>query len=286
MRCLQPLKIRNPNYDELGDGFIEVACNKCYNCLVNRKREWFLRLSVEASDVRYGSVLFVTLTYDDEHLPWADLGLFRFNTLRKSDLQKFFKRLRKDLDFNYYAIGEYGTNTLRPHYHFIVYSTLDSDTTSQLIECKWNLGFVLCESINAARIGYVLHYHTRPKVPPLIDYKIKEFALDDDVFERAFSVSSNGLGISLLTDELLGYLSSNKTSCVRYQGVRYKLPRYYLKKFEIPLRQAELDSQFSYYRSLWSGDSFSEKDYVGLFSDIMKLGKRKMCAYNLQTKQL
>lgn len=58
---------------------------------------------------------FLTLTYDDEHLP-------ENNTLVKSDLQKFFKRLRKQHgSFRYYAAGEYGDNTQRPHYHVIVF---------------------------------------------------------------------------------------------------------------------------------------------------------------------
>lgn len=58
---------------------------------------------------------FITLTYDNEHLP-KDLSL------DKTHLQKFIKRYRKQYGkIRYLACGEYGTQTKRPHYHLIVY---------------------------------------------------------------------------------------------------------------------------------------------------------------------
>lgn len=54
---------------------------------------------------------FITLTYNDEHLP-------KDKSLDKTHLQKFFKRLRKQKGrFKYYACGEYGDRTQRAHYH-------------------------------------------------------------------------------------------------------------------------------------------------------------------------
>lgn len=60
---------------------------------------------------------FVTLTYNDEHVP-KDGGLVI------GDLQRFFKRLRKRLSparIRYFACGEYGDQTRRPHYHACVF---------------------------------------------------------------------------------------------------------------------------------------------------------------------
>lgn len=63
---------------------------------------------------------FITLTYDDKHLP-------PHGSLYKPDLQKFFKRLRKNIGtFRYYACGEYGDNTDRAHYHACIFG-LDFD---------------------------------------------------------------------------------------------------------------------------------------------------------------
>lgn len=61
---------------------------------------------------------FITLTYDEEHIP-LDHGL------SKRDLTLFFKRLRKMLEpkkIRYFACGEYGDGeTKRPHYHAIIF---------------------------------------------------------------------------------------------------------------------------------------------------------------------
>jgi hypothetical protein len=56
---------------------------------------------------------FITLTYDEKHLP-ADRNLV------KRDFQLFIKRLRKKLapaKVRYYMAGEYGEKYGRPHYH-------------------------------------------------------------------------------------------------------------------------------------------------------------------------
>lgn len=60
---------------------------------------------------------FLTLTYDEDNIPDG-------HTLVKRDLQLFFKRLRKARDgqrIRYYACGEYGERTWRPHYHVLLF---------------------------------------------------------------------------------------------------------------------------------------------------------------------
>ena len=59
---------------------------------------------------------YLTLTYDDKHLPEGA-------NLQKEHLQKYWRRLRKDGHiFRYFAAGEYGSKKGRPHYHAIVFS--------------------------------------------------------------------------------------------------------------------------------------------------------------------
>lgn len=279
MRCLQPLKMRNPSPHDFGDGFINVPCNKCINCLKNRAREWFLRLSVEAGDLNYKSVSFLTLTYEDQNLHYVFNGKYSYYpTLEKSDLQKFFKRLRHFADFKYYAIGEYGTHTFRPHYHALIFSDQNYDIMSDLVKDNWKVGFTLLEPVNPARIGYVLHYHTRPKIPPYIE------SLNIEGFQPCFALSSHGLGISLFTDDLIVYLQSSKNASIHYNGVRYKLPRYYLKKYDIEFDNKELESHFIRLKDMWSKDSFTLEDYENFFIDIMKISQSKQLKYNTQTK--
>lgn len=95
MRCENPLSIKvNGNWRVFG-------CGHCLACKIQRSREWSFRLSLEAHYWKDAS--FLTLTYKNDSLP-AD------KSLHKEHLQKFFKRLRKDLNspIRYYAVGEYG----------------------------------------------------------------------------------------------------------------------------------------------------------------------------------
>ena len=110
--------------------------------------------------------IFLTLTYDNDHLP-ADMSL------HKSHLQKFFKRLRKhyaDKRIRYFAVGEYGDRTNRPHYHAIVFG-LRPDDRKQLsgteknklyesaeINRIWGHGFAPFGSVTFDSAGYCARY--------------------------------------------------------------------------------------------------------------------------------
>lgn len=65
---------------------------------------------------------FLTLTYRDEDLPISkQSGL---PTLSPRDLQLWLKKLRKALSpvkVRFFAVGEYGTETQRPHYHVMLF---------------------------------------------------------------------------------------------------------------------------------------------------------------------
>ena len=90
-------------------------------------REWAIRMSHEQRMHKASS--FLTLTYDDEHLP-------RFGQLVKSDLQDFFKRLRYYLGpFRYVACGEYGELNRRPHFHVALFGM---DFSADRVE--WGIG--------------------------------------------------------------------------------------------------------------------------------------------------
>lgn len=76
-----------------------------------------------------------------------------FAVLSKEDLQKFFKRLRfslrKDFDaeIRYFACGEYGPDTFRPHYHIILsfdeYKLLT--VLEDYVSKCWQYGRIDCE---------------------------------------------------------------------------------------------------------------------------------------------
>lgn len=65
----------------------------------------------------YGQNAFATLTYSEDRLRFASTGLA---TLWPKDLQNWLKRLRAEIApvrIRFYAVGEYGDETWRPHYH-------------------------------------------------------------------------------------------------------------------------------------------------------------------------
>ena len=92
--------------------YFPIPCGSCIGCRADKARAWSDRLQAELSITSKPS-WFVTLTYDDDHLP-SD------RKLRKGDLQLFHKRMRKAFGpFRFFACGEYGERTHRAHYHSI-----------------------------------------------------------------------------------------------------------------------------------------------------------------------
>lgn len=87
---------------------LSLPCGQCIGCRLEKSRQWAMRCVHEASLHKQNA--FVTLTYNDEHLPKRGM-------LKYSDYQKFMKRLRKLYDVRYYMCGEYGEQNGRPHYH-------------------------------------------------------------------------------------------------------------------------------------------------------------------------
>lgn len=92
---------------------IDIPCGICILCQQEKARQWGVRITHEAQ--LWEESCFVTLTYADQHLP-------EHNSLRYEDLVKFWKRLRKRHGkMRYYAVGEYGDESLRPHYHACIF---------------------------------------------------------------------------------------------------------------------------------------------------------------------
>lgn len=92
-------------------GAIKVPCGKCRGCRLDRCRSWADRMIFELDHSK--KAVFLTLTYDDEHVPaFLNMETGEINlTLQQRDFQNFMKRLRKqfkDKDLRYYAVGEYG----------------------------------------------------------------------------------------------------------------------------------------------------------------------------------
>lgn len=110
------------------DKIIKLPCGQCVDCRLEYSRQWANRCMLELQ--YHDSSYFVTLTYDDAHVPKSyysdpETGeAFESLTLQKRDFQLFMKRLRKkfsDQKIRFFMAGEYGDETKRPHYHAILF---------------------------------------------------------------------------------------------------------------------------------------------------------------------
>lgn len=193
---------------------VAVPCGRCPVCKRNRINQWVFRLMQE--DKHSSSSYFLTLTYNTDNIPISSNG---FKTLLKKDYQDFMKRLRHyapDVSLRYYAVGEYGSKTMRPHYHAILFNLPDTD----LIEKAWQKGDVHFGTVSGASIAYTAKYIDK-------DSKIPMHRNDDRVKE--FSLMSKGLGKQYLSDAIKKYHKAdlNRHYVRSDQGHKIPMPRYY-----------------------------------------------------------
>lgn len=177
MPCYKPLQgYRARHVNESGkrsivfnakEGFqdrpVEVPCGRCIGCRLERSRQWAIRCVHEAS--LWPDNAFVTLTYDDSHVPPG-------GTLVKKDYQDFMKRLRHHFPqkIRYFQCGEYGETTHRPHYHACLFNMDFPDKEfyterqgvrlyfSPMLQDVWGKGFCTIGDVTFESAAYVARY--------------------------------------------------------------------------------------------------------------------------------
>lgn len=319
MSCFRPLKIWTSQSTQMF-----VPCGHCYACLNRKRSSLSLKLHLEEISSKY--CYFITLTYDNEHLPLYRLvdsdyvdylipepvsdrivsdGVVSYNLQHSNDLkfvaddsvlikkcdklytsiscynkqievyqnthlrnvgygfgtfallyyrdvQLWLKRLRKKIfkDYGekvrYYVIGEYGTESLRPHWHCLLFFESDSlakeledvqsvGTDIRPCECAkyllplWKYG--ICESKRTDRnsYAYVSSYVSKPSSFPEV--------LDALSPQKAYH--SLCLGEVLPKKDVLGFIKDKDFSSLRFHSVSnsdgslsdYSIWRSYYDKF-------------------------------------------------------
>lgn len=143
---------------------IIIPCGQCAGCLCDKANDWSTRCYLEST--LHKKNCFVTLTYNNEHLP-------KNRSLCKEDIQKFFKKLRHEQKepIKYLLSGEYGPTTLRPHYHAAIFNYKPNDLkfykynsnndmlfTSERLSKIWGKGYVIIGDLNYKTAAYVARY--------------------------------------------------------------------------------------------------------------------------------
>lgn len=292
MACFHPLKAYkvgvNPltgkdklwirPYDEKHNlDYVEIPCGKCIGCRLEYSRQWANRMMLELE--YHNDAYFITLTYDNDYIPRSPVldnstGEYLYDSfsLRKRDIQTFFKHLRKhfpDCKIRYYAAGEYGSTTIRPHYHAIVYGLVLDDLTeykrspqgdvlynSKAVSDCWSnfvgfrsdgtaiydpIGYVVIGKVTWETCAYVARYVTKKMSGPLGDWFVSQN------MEVPFSLMSRkpGLGAQWYYDnpdcmdfEYINLMTEKK-------GLKFRPPKYFEKLYEIdyPDRASERSDQ-------------------------------------------
>lgn len=115
---------------------ITIPCGKCIGCRLDYARHWADRLILEYK--ANPKAVFVTLTYNNDHLPVREKEGVYYSTLVKKHVSRFIKNLRsrkefKDTAVRFFASGEYGEKLHRCHYHLIIFG-FDLDYLKEVSE--------------------------------------------------------------------------------------------------------------------------------------------------------
>lgn len=276
MECDAPISIRlNPPRSDGNKGLIyyfPAGCGKCLPCLMKRKAQWSYRIQAEARQAF--SSHFVTLTYDEEHVPTGDFK----TTANKQDHKLFIKNLKKlenpkvlstrsmvssnewrkisnhekfQGSLRYYGCIEYGDRNSRPHLHYILLNVRDINninlawTTKPIKTLRKDgykpsnigdsFGRIQVDECNINTIDYVLKYMIK-------DHSTKDY----EEREKEKSFMSKGFGLSIADDQFIDYIKQPDANLVvNDRGTKIGLPRYYRKKF---LSDTENNRKISYIR--------------------------------------
>lgn len=228
---------------------LKLPCRHCVGCRLDKSREWANRIVMEQS--YHSESWFLTLTYDDEHLPPAfpvdpSSGeiLSCHATLVKADLQDFFKRLRKNSGqcIRYYAAGEYGSSTFRPHYHVLVFGLHLADLkplkqnfqndqyyTSDFISKCWTFGYHILGRVTWQSAAYVARY-TMKKATHGFDKRYYDAAAIEPEFQT-MSLRP-GIGYQYLVDHPEIFEFDSFSVSTPYGGRKMQLPEYFKKVYK------------------------------------------------------
>lgn len=213
-----------------GMAYLRVPCGQCIGCRLERSRLWAVRILEESQLHEISS--FLTLTYDEDHCP-VDMSL------HKRDLQLFFKRLRRSLGqkkIRYYACGEYGDISARPHYHAIVFGYWPTDgrfykstpygqlRTSSKLEELWGQGFCTVGPVTFETAAYASSYVLKKIVGRDAEYHYGEKTPEFAVMSRNPGLASDWY--ENYKDEIW---RSNTLVC---RGREMAPPRYFWNKFK------------------------------------------------------
>lgn len=226
--------------------WMQMPCNTCMGCRLERARQWAVRMRHESK--LYENNCFITLTYDNENVP-HDFSL------KLHHWQNFMKRLRKSLPqkIRFFACGEYGDENLRPHYHAIIFNHDFPDKklhsynkqkqpifTSQNLLDIWQLGHITTQDVTFKSCSYVARYVTKKQNGAIApDFYSRVSPVDGQRYnvKPEFAVMSRrpGIGARYVEQYKSDFYPSGY---LIVDGRKHAPPHYYLNKLSEEEKEA------------------------------------------------
>lgn len=164
-------------------------CGQCQPCRFNRRKTWAHRIMLES--LCHADKVFIGLSYSEFHLPALDADVGRLPpTLKPKHLQDWLKRLRKKVEplkLRFYAVGEYGDQSWRPHYHVILfgYPRCVRERTLRLPGSTRPLAHMCCDHCALIQASWPygdvdLGTVTRESASYCAEYTVKKMTAPDD----------------------------------------------------------------------------------------------------------
>lgn len=219
-----------------------VPCSQCIGCRLERSRQWAMRCMHESQ--MHSLNCFITLTYDDIHLP-------KDGSLCVPDFQKFMKRLRKALGndkIRFFHCGEYGDKFGRPHYHAIIFGWYPPDVVlwkvhngqryfkSAMLDRIWGKGYTVTGDVSFESAAYVARYITKKITGPESEFHYADIDFETGEYfgqiksEYTTMSRSPGIGKSWY-DKFRSDVFPSDFLVVR--GKKMRPPKYYDRLYEI-----------------------------------------------------
>lgn len=240
MRCTDP-------YTKHGEAF---PCGKCPLCRNSQAGKWTTRIALERS--QWDHAAFLTLTLEEKELEYPSSKDYEriFPTLVKRDLQLFLKRLRERVPqkLRYYAVGEYGGSTLRPHYHvgLFNYPNCERNETLKSLRSKrclwreccgncrlvgdcWGKGDIEVRDLDGGKCQYLAGYIAQKRVKKQhwdIFGLAPEFSTQSRGGRQAGAVGIGGLAVKGIASTIRQYVAEEDLIDVPgelHQGPKKKL---------------------------------------------------------------
>lgn len=188
-------------------------CGKCRACKLKKANEKMI-ISIFAANEFKKKGQFLTLTYDDEHLPYG---------LQHDDFSQFMKKLRRNTGVDglkMFMAGEYGEKSGREHFHVLFYN---HKFPIEEIKRAWS------EPYTNIPLGFVYDGTLTPQAMKYVSGYINKKGYDPESGKRSpYGRSSCGLPDNLTEQEIIDMC---KTGLIEYNGRKFLVPTNWRRRY-------------------------------------------------------